>query len=455
MTEHIRLLKTWVDKMVSLQLDDSFSDDFFGGIMCPSCASIHGRCIDGMLPMLCIAFITKDKKYVLAAENLFWWGERNVTRPDGSYINDSNNNWRGTTVFELAQLVESKHYYGELLSEKTMEAINVRIKKAADFLYEAIDHMHPNINYYFGCGLALELAGKELENDSYREKAKKLMHKYVEYTDESGLIYGEGKPIDGVTKKGCRPIDIGYNVEESIPSMVLYSISAGDTVIKNKAMKLMRAHMNFFLPDGGWDNSIGSRNSKWTYWGSRTSDGCQLAYALLAKEDKAFGEVAYRNMLQYKACTHDGLLCGGPMYHESGEKACVHHTFTHAKALALCIAMGINIDDLSDEDAFNKLWHEIAVKRFNADQIAVIRDSNWYASVSTSDYKYCEASNITGGGIGVLWNRKTGPILAGTMTKYRLVEPLNMQIPQAEPTRCQTLRLVLKKMSKYIRTYMI
>ena len=35
----------------------------------------------------------------------------------------------------------------------------------------------------------------------------------------------------------------------------------------------LRAHLEFMLPDGAWDNSWGTRNYKWTYWGSRTSDG--------------------------------------------------------------------------------------------------------------------------------------------------------------------------------------
>ena len=45
----------------------------------------------------------------------------------------------------------------------------------------------------------------------------------------------------------------------------------------------MRTHMEFMLPDGGWDNSWGTRNYKWTWWGSRTSDGCQPAYPGLSR----------------------------------------------------------------------------------------------------------------------------------------------------------------------------
>ena len=34
------------------------------------------------------------------------------------------------------------------------------------------------------------------------------------------------------------------------------------------------------LPDGAWDNSFGTRNYKWSYRGSRTSDGCAAGYGL-------------------------------------------------------------------------------------------------------------------------------------------------------------------------------
>ena len=88
------------------------------------------------------------------------------------------------------------------------------------------------------------------------------------------------------------------------------------------------------LPDGGWDNSIGTRNFKWTYWGGRTSDGCQAALNHLGKDDVAFAESALRNLELYKACTHQGLLMGGPHYARHGEEPCIHHTFCHAKVLA-------------------------------------------------------------------------------------------------------------------------
>src|SRR6202158_6563744 len=51
-------------------------------------------------------------------------------------------------------------------------------------------------------------------------------------------------------------------------------------------------------------------------------------------------EVAWRNLEMMAACTHNGLLYGGPHYFAHGDLPCVHHTFTHAKALATVLDRG-------------------------------------------------------------------------------------------------------------------
>ena len=74
-----------------------------------------------------------------------------------------------------------------------------------------------------------------------------------------------------------------------------------------------------------------------TYWGSRTSDGCQIAYGILGEKNPLFAEAAARNTELLQNCTRDGLLHGGKMYDSAGELPCTHHTFCHAKALAALV----------------------------------------------------------------------------------------------------------------------
>lgn len=79
---------------------------------------------------------------------------------------------------------------------------------------------------------------------------------------------------------------MGYNVEETIPSLVGYALITGDKEALDIMEKTMKVQIEFMLPDGAWDNSWGTRNFKWTYWGSRTSDGCQAGFAALASRGK-------------------------------------------------------------------------------------------------------------------------------------------------------------------------
>jgi len=59
---------------------------------------------------------------------------------------------------------------------------------------------------------------------------------------------------------------MGYNVEESLPSLALYSLLSDDKPVQQQVVAAMKTHMEFMLPDGAWDNSFGSRNYKWSWW---------------------------------------------------------------------------------------------------------------------------------------------------------------------------------------------
>ena len=437
MSLHTHLLKTWVDRLLTLQVGEEAEPYFRGGILCPACAKIHGRSGDTLLPFLYMAKTTGEPQYRKAAEEVFWWSEHNSTRSDGSYVNDPNNDWTGITVFSVTQLTESLSLFGGMLSDDTRRAARRRLELSAEYLYQAIDRFKTNVNYYFACGAALEIAGKYLGNPDYRRKGKALIYGSLRYIDADGLIFGEGKPVGVISKKGCRAIDIAYNVEETLPALVQYSISAEDEKIHELAARVMRAHMNFLLPDGAWDNSWCTRNSKWSYWGSRTSDGCQLAYAFFADEDPSFGEAAYRNLELMARCTRDGLLYGGPMYAEAGESACVHHTFCHAKGLALCAAHGKMIEPADRPVHFCGR----GMRTWNAGRVITVRDNGWYASFSGVDYRYSKHTSPGGGSPCLLWHEALGPVLAATMSRYSLLEPSNMQIPRRRPVKCQTMRI--------------
>lgn len=444
----LALLKDWCDALIALQITDKPQKELNGGILCPACARVHGRSGDAVYPFIALADFTGEQKYLDAAQRLFDWSE-NMTRPDGSYIGDTNAPWQGITVFAVIQLGEALCYHSHLLDDKTKRKWLNRLITAAEFLYTYIDTAVSNINYPITCASSMAIVwktldvlqenGRNITKEQYLSKSRSLARMAKDYFNQESLIFGEGHPWGYISPKGCQPIDIGYNVEESLPGLVTYALLTHDEEILALAQRSMKAHLAFFLPDGGWDNSWGSRSSKWTYWGSRTSDGCQMAYGLLADREPVFGEVCRRNTLMLRQCTHNGLLYGGPMYERAGEPPCVHHTFCHAKALAALLDHKVTLPApvLLPWEGRDNLFHSRSTGTY------VLSRGDWRATITEYDYRYESAleAHATGGTLTLLWHSSYGPVIAASTTEYELVEPNNMQVPQYWTNICQTPRI--------------
>jgi hypothetical protein len=438
--EYFSLLKEWCDRLLSLQVTQFKETELYGGIMCPSCGRIHGRCADAIYPMMFMADVTKEDKYITCAKRLFTWSN-NMLRKEGSYYNDTNSDWKGITVFFVIQLGETLLHHSSLLDKDIEKLWTDRLMINADYLMEHIEELSSNVNYPVTCAYAMAVAGRVSGNNSYYEKGKELAYKALGHFTEEGLLFGEGKAEGGFSPKMCRPVDIGYNVEESLPALLSYGIMMEDQQVKEAAVKALKSHLEFMLPDGGWDNSWGTRNNKWTYWGSRTSDGCQPGYGLLSDLYPEFGEAVKRNTRLMRECTHDGLLYGGPMYDSAGEPACVHHTFCHAKALAALMDQGWSEETMDTGKV--KLPSELrqGVLYYPSVHVHLIGKGPWRGTISDYDVEYSEEGHGTGGALTLLWHESLGPVFTGTMGRYYLVEPNNMQFPRKSNTFCLTPRL--------------
>ena len=409
-----------------------------GGLLCPACGLIHGRCGDAVYPLLRVARSTGDARFVRAALLVHDWSERQVSRSDGSWVNDVTlSSWQGITVFHAIALAEALHHHGELLDSQTRQRWTERLARAAKFLDGFISIETGNINYPVTASLCFVLCGQVLGDSHYLDRARVLAHTSLEYFTPNGFLFGEGHPLTGLTAKRCRPVDLGYNVEESLPALAIYALLTNDKPVLDQTIAAMRTHMEFMLPDGAWDNSWGTRNYKWSWWGSRTSDGCFPGYVLLAQHEPKFREVARRNFELMKACTHNGLLYGGPDYFAHGDLPCIHHTFTHAKALATVLDRGsANLESserpaLPRDEAYGlKTYPEIGT------HLAAIGD--WRATVTEYDWEYVEriqtagggasgTGHATGGALSLLFHRGLGPIFVASMTEYQMTEPSNQQ----------------------------
>lgn len=427
------LLKQWCDGLLAHQIPEAAGARLAGGFLCPACARVHGRSADAVYPLLYMAQATGEDRYRLAAEAVYEWSEQVSSRGDGSYFNDTNATWQGITVFSVIAQGEALLYHGQALSKAARARWQARMARALDFLHRYIDTAQANINYPITCAAAMAVGYRVLGREADGRKARELANRAIRYLTAEGLIFGEGKPNDLVTAKGYRAVDLGYNVEESLGALATYGLLMEDDAVLEQTERAMRGHLPFLLPDGGWDNSWGSRSAKWTYWGSRTSDGCQIAYGLLAGRDPLFAEAAWRNFDSYRACTEEGLLHGGPMYARAGQAPCIHHTFCHAKALAAWLDHGVSArPGLALPRETRQGWRQIP-----SVGVGLITRGPWTATLS--DYDYDPYLHPTAG-LTLLWHRKAGPLITATMPEYELVEPNNMQLPDALDNICQTPR---------------
>jgi hypothetical protein len=432
------LLHSWCDGLIARQVGGMADPMFNGGLLCAACALIHGRCGDSVYPLLRVAHSTGDEKYLRAALAVHEWSERTVSRPDGSWVNDvSLSTWQGITVFHSIALAEALAHHGAVLNAATRARWTDRLARAAKFLDGFITIETGNINYPVTASLAFLLCGQVLGESHYLDRGRSLAHQVVERQfTPSGFLFGEGHPLDGISPKGCRPVDLGYNIEESLPSLALYAKLANDRPVLNQVLAALSTHIEFMLPDGAWDNSWGTRNYKWSWWGSRTSDGCHPGLVLLSGHDPRFREAARRNLELMATCTHQGLLYGGPDYFTHGDPACIHHTFTHAKALATVLDRAEFSTEPTprpslprDEPYGLKSFPDIGTK------LAAI--GPWRATVTEYDWEYVEhvqagaggggGGHVSGGALSQLFHKRLGPVLTASMTRYQMIEISNQQ----------------------------
>lgn len=425
----LKLLKCWCDNLLEYQISQFDTAFLNGGIICPTCALIHGRCADLTFPLMTLYFETGEEKYKNAAEQLIDWSENNIKCEDGSYRNDLSNTWKGITIFSATALGEALLHFGNRLDKQLRSkwyGIFIRLTNSMVNLLEQ-DIIKPNINYYCGFAALMALAGRLTGDIEYTRLADKWERLCSTKFDEQGLLYGEGHPIDKVTAKGCHAIDMGYNLEESLPLLILYSVWRGSEQKRRFYAEKMLNHLEFVLPDGAIDNSFGTRHNKWTYWGSRTSDGMQEGLVHITDINPVFAKAALKNFELLESCTHDGMLYQGPMSFDAEEPACIHHAFTHAKAMA---EMYLCMNEADFEECDNALLpreKEYGIKSFQSGNLYTVAVGGWRSTISAVDIiNYTGAENF-GGSLNLLWHRGYGPICAATMHHYMQSEPTNMQ----------------------------
>lgn len=430
-----KLLVEWVDTLLAYQCAE-LHPALDGGILCPACARIHGRIGDAVLPLMYLADKTGNDKYLLAAKRLMAWME-NVHRPDGSWMNDVHvSDWSGTTVFAAIALYEALHYHGHLLDDSTRNHWKQQLLEAGEFMMKN-PQMYSrrmqgkmkrlnNVNYSASVTYALQALGEMFDRPDFKEEAAIVASDLKSFfTQNDCFLYGEGPKIWAPTKNGCLPVDLGYNIEESLPSLAYYALMVDNRELLAIVERSMNTHLEFMLPDGAWDNSWGTRSFKWTYWGGRTSDGFMGGYYALADRHPEYLEAIRRNVQLLKKSTYGGLLHAGRDYRASGIPACIHHTFGHAKALTAFLEL-----PPAKVEPYKALPRDEAygVKFFRDIRTWLVAEGPWRATFTGYDAEYkVKGTHPMGGAISLLWHAQAGPIFAATMNRYTLIEAPNMQ----------------------------
>lgn len=426
MNKYKNLLLSWCDCLIERQTDNAK-----GGFSCEACEHIHGRADNAIFPLVCAYSLTKDEKYMKGAEKLLGF-RKLLTDTDGAVHNDFISEWKGITAFSAIELYKTLHHFGNILPADFKASLEVCFDLSADWVHKNIrPGFRANINYYTASAAVNAMYGEYRQASEYTETAKELLGYCLGHFTENGLLTGEGQPHNFRTEKGCAPIDIGYIVEESVPCLVDAALILKD----DKAMQIIADNceklLDFMLPDGGWDNSFGSRNTKWTYYGSRTSDGCIGAFTILGGYNDIFFEAAERTYEILNSFTYDGRLYGGRYYKENGAPPCIHHTFSHACALADAVVNGIKEPEERKRLPCDR--EELSYKYYPETDTYKIYAGEFLATITANDYSTYTftrgAAHTSGGMLSLLYHKKCGAAITGSVFEYKLTEINNMQPP--------------------------
>ena len=433
------LVATWCDALLDRQISGTGDKMIDGGIACPACGVMHGRVCDLVYPLVYRWSTTEDKKYLAAAEKAVEWSEATMLREDGGLYNDYQTLWWGTTVFAQIAIGKTLLYYGDRLPRDLHSRWSKIFRRETDFVVERFDEKFvntTNVNYPAAFCEAMALAGVVLNDDDKTARAKAMAEKLMAQFLPDGLVTGEGAPMSSRSPRGHAYVDLGYNLEETLPSLLAYAEMCGDEKMKDAVLASAIAHAEFILPDGGIDDSFGSRSPKWTYYGSRTSDGMLPVLVALAKAGVPWaGRAMERHLELFRRCTNSaGLLAGGVQYEAADEPACVHHSFAHIKSIVDVLRDG----SIPRKGADARLPREncYGLKSFPSIGVELAAVGPWRATFAGGDsfVQGMVGHRVSGGGPSLLWHEAVGPLIVGTMADYSIIEARNLQDLRHERT---------------------
>jgi hypothetical protein len=436
--ECLKTLPMLTEALLKTQIADSTARDR-GALVCPETNDLHTRAAEAVYPFAVMFKVTQEERYLRASVALGNWLIAQQAK-EGEWP-ETPWTWTGTTADQLLMMALAYPIVDSHLSATEVRAWKTCIKRAGDYL---VKYMHPDfatINYCATTPATLAATYRVIANPAYLDKARSLARMVLARMDEDGFIQGEAARV-GSVKYG---IDLGYEMDMSLWGLGLYARLAGDTLVNRSVRRALETHLSFVYPDGMIDGSWGTRCYKWTTYGSKTADGCQILFSLFSQEDTRYRTAAIRNLEYLRTMMRGGVLGNGPQYFGmTTTPPCNYPTFARAKNLALAISFGDagggQLGPLPTEKAG-------MLKLFPTVRVAIVRTKSVVATVSA--YQYVDQENwgegrysqFPGGGSACnIWLENYGLLQTSSPTRYVRGEVIHM--PEIKDSiRCLTPRI--------------
>ena len=287
--------------LLSTQITDTGSPDY-GALRCPEDGALHTRAAEAVYPFAVIYRETHDEQYRRGAIALGNWLIRQQAK-DGEWA-ETPWTWTGTTADQLLMLGLAYPIVEPHLTSAERSSWRVSIERAAAYLVERMNPDFATINYCATTPATLAVVNRVFPNAAYLPKARTLARQVLSRMTSDGFIEGEAARV-GAVKYG---VDPGYEMDMSFWGLTLYAQLTGDTLVAERVKRAVASHLSLVYPNGMIDGSWGARCYKWTTFGSKTADGSQVLFSLLAGEDARYRTAAIRNLDYLRTMIRDGFV---------------------------------------------------------------------------------------------------------------------------------------------------
>jgi hypothetical protein len=424
--------------LLKTQVTDS-RDSSFGALRCPESGLFHTRAAEAVYPFAVLFKQTKDEKYRKAAVELGNWLNRQQ-QPGGEWL-ETPWVWTGTTADQLLMMSLAYPILEPSLSNSERASWKRSIEAAAQFLLKTMSPDFATINYCGTTPASLMTTNAIFPNPAYVRKAQELSRMVLSKMNDDGFIEGEAARVGNV-KYG---VDPGYEMDMTFWGLLLYARLNKDAFVENTVRKAVESHLNLVYPNGIIDGSWGTRCYKWTTYGSKTADGTQILFSMLANADGRYRTAAWRNLQYLRSMMKNGLIGSGPQYFSmTSEPPCNYPTFARAKNLAMAAELGDRSEGPLPPLPSDKIG---SFKYYPTVNVALARTEMFYVTISGYDYvdqlnwgqgRYSQFPS--GGSACNIWVKDFGLLQTSSPTRYVRGEVIHM--PDIKDTiRCFTPRI--------------